>query len=492
MSTHEAQWWRNQSRWWLWLIAALFAVVAATLSKVADEPYWAAALAAAVAFVGTDVVRELNRRLDVAEARNRIWRETAVHWVDSGRRLPRVSALTPQLLGARTPLVQIEYQNRDVEEKIRTALKAGEPVLVVGPSMVGKSRVAAEVIRNEYPDLELWQPLPPDGLANRLREGIPSGVVVWLDDLDHHLGSSHLRIDWLRQLAHPTQNNVVIATMRAKKREAIAATDDELDPQARVVQEQFTDIDFYDDSSEKKRLAAAINDANISNGIDKYGLGTYLGGGHRAVGRYNDGRSTHRLGVAMVQAAADWRRIGLDAIPKQVLETLSSCYIDDEWHRHPEEAPSEALIWASAREDDVVQLLERVGDDSYRVTDYLLDHLTPERAQGLPSIPDATWQSAGRYAVNPRDANLVARTALHSRQEALSRMLFDRVIESEHQEETPQAALGLGVISHNAGNLDQARTWYRKAIDTDHTDAAPTAMLNLGILEKRAGNTEQR
>ena len=52
--------------------------------------------------------------------------------------------------------------------------------------------------------------------------------------------------------------------------------------------------------------------------------------------------------------------------------------------------------------------------------------------------------------------------------------------------------LNLGILEAQAGNLDQARTWYRKAIDTDHTDAAPTAMLNLGILEKRAGNTEQR
>jgi len=76
-------------------------------------------------------------------------------------------------------IVRLPYIRRDVENEIRTYLASGQPVLLVGPSMVGKTRIAATLIKEMLPTRDLLIPDSKDALvslgapAATLRTAVP-------------------------------------------------------------------------------------------------------------------------------------------------------------------------------------------------------------------------------------------------------------------------------------------------------------------------------
>ena len=74
-------------------------------------------------------------------------------------------------------------------------------MLLVGHSMAGKTRLAAQVMRQRFPDAPLLIPESGKALRELVGEGLdPAGVVLWLDDLERFLGPDGLTIGLLTRL----------------------------------------------------------------------------------------------------------------------------------------------------------------------------------------------------------------------------------------------------------------------------------------------------
>ncbi|WP_169787756.1 tetratricopeptide repeat protein [Luteipulveratus mongoliensis] len=378
-------------------------------------------------------------------------------------------------------MVEIEYQHRgEVQDHLARLLLAGTPTLLIGGSMAGKSRLGVEVARQVAGRRRLVVPQPPDGLAKLMGQGVPSGVLVWLDDLERYLTAGTFEPKWVDQMR--AAGTAVLATIRSQEREALYPAGNSRNPAADVVG-RFEAVRLTDSPREREQIAARMPQPDLAAGVSRYGLGAFIGGGYLARERYLDGLDTHRLGTAMVRLAMDWRRTGLDDIPGDQIERLVTRYVDDQWRSDPGETESEALSWATDRVHGVVQLLERATDDTYRVADYLLDNVDSDVAD----IPEEVWDHAVQAAATPLQMVAVALRAEEAHRPSAARTAFQRAIASGH-EVAGVAWARLGVLEVEAGDVAAARAAYEAAIASGNEMAMGLAWSSLGDLEVEAGD----
>ena len=374
--------------------------------------------------------------------------------------------------------VELGYIPRDMQQELHNRLVEGRPVLVVGHSMSGKTRMAYEVVRELYHDWPVWIPERPDGLAQLMPHGVPQQTVVWLDDLEAFLTSEQqLRVSWLTQLENAGCR--MVATIRSSEYEKFQPVGEVKPPQWEVLQ-RFALIRLLDNQAEQDRISASIDDARISDGIRRYGVAEYVGGGYLAINRFENGITEHPLGVAMLRAAADWRRLGFESMPAAEMSALAPSYLPDKLKAAAGETDTEASTWASTEFGGRIRLLEPAGEGAWRVFDYLLDHLT---AEGRP-VPDETWTAAADAArLNPSRAYVLGYRAYLDYRFELATKLWELAGTT-----IPEAAFNLGVLRAEQGDPIGAVAAYQQAIDTHHPDAAPKAMVNLGVLRAEQGD----
>ena len=479
----DVRWFRGEPRWWILALAFLCAVVSAVLAAT-QGPLWLAGTVAALGFVGSEGAKYLHGRLDQVDERQRILRESTL-----GLEWPAAGTVSPIDMGARRPLVEVDYRPRpELEEEIRQALGRKEAVLLVGSSMVGKTRVAAEVVRRDYPGLPLCRPAVPDGLGQLLKHGIPEGCVVFLDELERHVTSADLHVDWVDRLL--AGSNVVVATIRRTAMEGFAAQGSVRHPQSRVVQEAFRIIEVTDSPESNSTLAATFEDPRISEGVKRYGIGPYLGGAHRALGRFRDGQDSHPLGVAVVRSASDWRRLGFEDMPADILSKLVHEYLPPERRYDSAETFDEALAWARAREDEVVQLLEVVGPDRFRCSNYIHDHLSQRKDGARSPVPSAVWTAAAASVRGPIQEYQVAIRALEEQRPDVALELLQRASTSSRPDIAAMALVNLAFVHREQGNVPAARDAFVRAIESGHPQVVPLAAFGLGFLEQRYGAPE--
>lgn len=83
------------------------------------------------------------------------------------------------------------YVERDGDEQLRAALRAGAVVLVCGPPRAGKSRTAVEATASALSEAQVIAPRGPDALSELLSFEPPLDLgagerIVWLDDLERY------------------------------------------------------------------------------------------------------------------------------------------------------------------------------------------------------------------------------------------------------------------------------------------------------------------
>ena len=69
-----------------------------------------------------------------------------------------------------------------------------------------------------------------------------------------------------------------------------------------------------------------------------------------------------------------------------------------------------------------------------------------------------------------------------------ARAAYQQAIDSGHADRAPQAAVNLGVLLEEQGDVAGARAAYQQAIDSGHADVAPMAAVGLGELLKEQGD----
>ncbi|MEO9240488.1 MAG: hypothetical protein ABI418_20640, partial [Jatrophihabitantaceae bacterium] len=320
--------------------------------------------------------------------------ERASRVATPGLDLPLLDTVDRQDLGVQRSDVVLAYRPRDQHQVLHDRLVEGRPVLLVGHSMAGKSRLAYEVAQDLYGGWPVLVPEPGQDLAPLIDDDGFREVVIWLDDLQAYLtAQSPFRLAWLRKLEN--KNCRVMATIRASEYEKFQPQGD-IQPAGWDLIQRCVLVRLDEDPGEQDRLADSIEDARVAAGVRRYGLGEYLGGGYLALDRYQVGQRTHPLGTALLRAAADWRRLGLETISTENLRAVSTAHLSDRDQLAAAETFDQALAWASTNTAGI-RLLEPAGSDTWIVFDYLLDHLATEQ----PTIPEAMWTRALSTITDP-------------------------------------------------------------------------------------------
>ncbi|MBG6185111.1 TPR repeat protein [Arthrobacter sp. CAN_A214] len=411
--------------------------------------------------------------------------------------------------------IEVPYLRRDAEEQFITAVKNSEPVLVLGSSMAGKTRMAAQLIKENFSDTRVFIPDAPDGVSNILNVGdIPSRHIIWLDDLDRYLRDpKDLKARWIQELR--SNGNILVATMRSTSYESFMPNSDEQSKSGWDTLQCFTKIYLTDDTAESVRLANSSGNPELSMGIMNYGLGTYLGGGYLAVERLEAGRSTKPVGRAFVLAAIDWQRAGVtDPIPRGTAENLVHAYLGSTQSRVTSSGITEGLAWATdkAGGGGLFGLVEETDEGCLRPFDYLVDFVSSTNTP----IPYSLWLAVEQCVASGSQLNRAGVIAEASGQFPSAAILFERAamqgdldgmhnysISLERQDQIVeamkwdqkaadagnfQALTGLAVKMLRSGEqTDDALRMLREAADAGDG----SAMANLGVVFLERGQTAE-
>jgi TPR repeat protein len=407
------------------------------------------------------------------------------------RDLPRVRDLTPREFGVHDPVVELDYVPREREADAQRILDQGKPLLALGGSMAGKTRMAVELLRRRCPDRPVLIPDRTSVVADLDRRGgYLSGGVLWLDDLERYLREGGLTVGMLDRVL--AGGNLVVATMRAAAYQDYLPTG-QLRPPGSDVVEWFTRVwlDRTPTPGETAELDR-IGDPGLRDRIGRYGLAEYVGGAHYAVEQLRVGAAAQSLGYALVRAAADWRRTGLTTpVPTDTLTALAAPYlpaqrqhlvVDDDDDAETETETEAAQAWAARPiADTTIALLER-QDGGWTVFDYALDHLTAEN----DPIPDGTWQAAATADIAQRGGQVgyVAATVYDRRD--IAEQIW-RALAQDTAAGHAGVMHNLGVLAERRGDAAEAEQWYRTAAAAGHSGA----MTNLGVLLARRGDTAE-
>ncbi|HKB31911.1 MAG TPA: hypothetical protein VKD26_13890, partial [Streptosporangiaceae bacterium] len=238
-------------------------------------------------------------------------------------RLPRVAELDPYTLGttvsrygnAKTYQQRDEYVPRTKDEPLAAALRPGRLVVLVGPSKVGKTRTAVEVLRGHgaWGGALLAAPVSGslDYLAGHPALSGSDPLVIWLDDLLRFLppagALSQATISKLLDRPGPA---VLLATLRTEQRERLWAAGGQLTQNVRLVLDNASSIELRStmaDVGERARVAAVYPDVSSLPG----GLAEILAGAPELLRRYRDAATADPPLHTLIQVGVDWARCGL-------------------------------------------------------------------------------------------------------------------------------------------------------------------------------------
>ncbi|WP_143264043.1 hypothetical protein [Amycolatopsis kentuckyensis] len=296
---------------------------------------------------------------------------------------------------------------RDRHDELGSLLRRGGFVLVVGESAAGKTRAVYEAVRAVCPDHVLLVPPSREALTDVLATaaGTPA-CVLWLDDLERFLGAGGLTPILLNRLLGRRWGHLVVAaTMRgpefdrygAGEETAVAGADPDAWRDARdilrpasvvALSRRWTDAEI-------ERARACADDPRIRVALAsaaEFGLAEVLAAGPELVRDWRNAwaPSAHPRGAALVAAAVDCRRAGMDEpVPLDLLAELSRYYLRAHGGEVPRpESLADALAWATKTSHGGGSLLRPAeGSGRYIAFDYLVD------LPGLAPVPSQTWQT---------------------------------------------------------------------------------------------------
>ncbi|GAB2998933.1 tetratricopeptide repeat protein [Saccharothrix stipae] len=446
------------------VVLAALAVVGAVLAVVLKltTAAWLAGVAALVAGAGAWWTRQRDQRAaDRGVVRRALTGELLVADADL------------RVLRAHPAVVDVPYLPRPAKEaEVAGHLREGRPVVLVGPSMVGKTRLAAQVVKDLHPDRPILIPDSATALVELDKANIaPTDHVVWLDDLDRFL-TAGLTPGLIRRLAAA---NTVIATLRAKEWDRLQPTDRIRPPEWDVLQVfQRVTLDRDRDRPDEDALAEAVPDPTDRDRIERIGIGEYVGAAHHIRERIELGRDASPVGFALVMGAVDWHRTGLTRpVPADVLTRLAALHLDARLRARLADEEAEALAWATREINPRVSLLEP-ADGGYTVYDYALDQLADRE------IPPDAWQ----VAIAEADTEELVSIGYHSyvvhRLSTIGEQAWRRAADAG----SLPGMTNLGSLRFVLGDLDDAESWSGRAAAAGD----PTAMITLAAVAERRGD----
>ncbi|MEV6953057.1 tetratricopeptide repeat protein [Streptomyces sp. NPDC051183] len=400
----------GRTRGWIGYLGAVgLGAGAVALAAVWTSGAWAAGIGAAVTTL-SGLAAELMRPAEPAgSAPGEVLRTPA-------GRIPRLRQVDrPELAGAHPAEgpghPAPAYIERDAEPRLREALDGARFVLVVGESTAGKTRLAYEVARTRYPRHAFVRPLSRAALPEAVRIAARRRrAVLWLDDLEDHLGAGGLTAARLAAL----RRTVVIATMRvqeyrrydAREESRLTGSDRDAWRAQRDLLQNAAVIRLPRHWSERERDRAAAHrgDPRIGAALragERFGVAEVLAAGPELLASWENAWApgANPRGAAVVTAAVDCRRAGLRRpVTREWLRELHAPYLAARGGGDLQPEPfAAAMEWACAAAYATSGLLVGNYGSGFTAFDYLLN------APGQGPVPDHLWRGL-MARVEPADA----------------------------------------------------------------------------------------
>ena len=408
-----------------------------------------------------------------------------------------------------------EFVTRDIQEQLVEHIKNGTPILIEGPSMAGKTRLALETIRSHWPEALLWFPRDDDDIKKLLdtNQRPAPDTLILLDDLDRFLANQTLTLGLLNQWIN--NSCTIIATMMHSQYIKHSDRGNENVPGWDAVN-RFKKITLNPSlSTEELNTIKRTSYANQLSQIESIGLGPLLGCADAAHTAFTDELNKDSWCGTLIKAAADWRRIGLGPASREQLISFSLAHRKElcksvDWD----------ITWKEATKpvNHTIPLLRQAGDDRWEVLDIIADKADweiPERAfealQDITLSAEQLLQSAVTMSLNgnpnlptehmfelaieatPDNASALGSYAIFlyafQRESDRAEQMFNQAIDLNFD-----IPIFLGIyahfLQHERSNMDQAQHMYQQAINADPTNA--TTLGNYAeFLKNVRGNIDQ-
>ena len=350
-----------------------------------------------------------------------------------------------------------DFVPRDIHDQLVEHLNNGTPVLIEGPSMSGKTRLAIETIRSHWPEAPFWFPRDDGDIEKLLssnQEPAPETVIL-LDDLDRFLSNQSLTLGLLNQWAN--NSCTIIATIMHsqylkhsdRSNEKVTGWD---------VLNRFNTLTLNPSLSTKELDDVKLTSyANQLPQIETIGLGPLLGCAKDVRAAFTKELSENSWCGALLRGAADWRRIGLGVATKQQLDILAVSYKKDTWGK---DERNEAWRRATRLIRNTVPLLRQTENNKWEILDLIVDEATWPLA-------DSTFFALASTKLSAPQSHQAAWTMRHhGAPPSLTGTMFERAVTKDPTNTTFLVSYAL-FLSSNSDRIDDAQKLFQCAADTN-------------------------
>jgi tetratricopeptide (TPR) repeat protein len=435
--------------------------------------------------------------------------------------LPTVAATSVYAMGV-SPSKYVSEQNPEptyvprarIDRQVRELLDAGERFIVaVGDSKSGKSRSMAEMLHRLRPTAQLIVPAAgdPAALSKLARRPLPlsgEGGVLWLDEIDRYLVSGGLeykvllsfldrapRVTVVGTITSRSYHDITVTGKSARGRDVMTARD--ATAQFRQVLSRAKLVRVASEPSSEDLAAARrlYPDENFA----ARGIGEQMVAAPLIEDRYAAARETSPEGWAIIQAAVDWRRIGVSGpVSRAVLRTLFPHYLHEvaPYLEPDDERFNNGLDWATEPLAGTIALLVTVApapdNASYRAFDYVLACAEGQGPFELVPVAAAAWEEA----VGSLDADellVIIQAALVRGEVGVARQAAEAARQSaDDPAAAARATLLLGELCAAAEEMDAAVKLLEEAAASGVSDVVPAAQGDLGTILAMRGDDPDR
>jgi uncharacterized protein len=372
------------------------------------------------------------------------------------------------------------YISRDMDQELDTALKTSAYVLLVGESKSGKSRTAYEGVRRVFPNRSLVVPATPTSLETLISERLDlSQSVIWLDDLERYLVPQGMNDSVLNKLIAMPEVTIV-ATMQSRIHARYLPKRSTKPSEWRPLQSAtHVRLNRVLTHSERVRASRTMDNAALEQYLGKYGLGEYLSAAPDLLNRFEDSRESLPSAWALVSAAIDLGRCGLDVMAAEAISNLAVHYLsamgsDSSGLQYAWKWAQETIYGASA-------LISKF-EDGYRPFDYLVEYFD-EKSE---PIMKESWESALAVASESQLLS-VANCAQSYREYHIAERALLRLSSTEDKNQAALGNFALGLLKLNLKRVSEATSWLQKS----RKYGFPLASMVLGDLARRRRKTRQ-
>ena len=349
-----------------------------------------------------------------------------------------------------------EFVPRDIQNHLVEKLNNGMPVLIEGPSMSGKTRLAIETIRAHWSEAPFWFPRD-DGdiekLLNSKQEPAPETVIL-LDDIDRFLSNQSLTLGLLNQWAN--NSCTIIATVMHSQYLKHSDRSNEKVTGWEVLNRFYT-LTLTPSLSTKE-----LNDVKLTSyenqlpQIETIGLGPLLGCAKDVRATFTKELSENSWCGALLRGAADWRRIGLGVATKQQLDTLAISYKMATWNK---DERNEAWRRATRPIRNTVPLLRQTENNKWEILDLIVDEAT------WPLAESTFFALASAKLSAPQSHQAAWAMRQHGAPPSLTGTMFKRAVTEDPTNTTFLVSYAL-FLSSNSDRVDDAQKLFQRATDT--------------------------